>query len=382
MKGKKRDYGNGTVVDLGDGKFRAKVSAGKDPVTGKRIRLSKNFPLMKDAWAWIHQLKADQDAGKSIASQANATTFGEWLDIWLREKKTTTSPRTYAVYAQVAKSHLRPGLGAFKLRDLTADNVSHWRDDAINRLSVPTVHRCIRFLVISLNDAVRRGKVGRNVAIGVKRPKLVPKDVEVFSEAETVQFLTLIRGHRLEALFSLLLDSGCRTGEALGLLWGDVDLPGGKIKIVRSLEELSGSFRLKEPKTRAGRRVVSLTPRTLELLAAYRKIVQPIGEATRAGAVFVNKSGGWVDRGSVGASWRVLLANAGIPYRKPYSLRHTCASLLLSAGASIKVVQRRLGHEDPLVTLRSYSHLMPEDESRAVLALSKLLITEQESTTE
>src|SRR5262249_52753667 len=86
--------------------------------------------------------------------------------------------------------------------------------------------------------------------------------------------------------------------------------------------------------------------------------------------VFVNKKGGWLSQNDVYRDcFKPIVRRAGLPPIRPYDLRHTSATLLLSSGSSIRMVSDRLGHKDIKVTLKHYAHVLPCDQERAVLYL-------------
>src|SRR5215831_4760904 len=102
------------------------------------------------------------------------------------------------------------------------------------------------------------------------------------------------RGRRLEALWVLDLDSGMRPGELYGLHWPEVDLEVGTVKVIRSLEELKGQYRLKSPKTEESRRTIPIGTRAVQAVQAHRERMRAEGRDVDRGSVFVNVRGGWL----------------------------------------------------------------------------------------
>ena len=96
----------------------------------------------------------------------------------------------------------------------------------------------------ALNHAMRWGLVGRNVAALVSPPRGRPVEIEPFDPEEARRFLEVIRGDRLEALYTVALAVGLRQGEALGLRWQDIDLRAGTLAVRNSLQRIDGVFRL------------------------------------------------------------------------------------------------------------------------------------------
>lgn len=354
------------------GKFLAKVSGGIDPASGRRMRVSKAFATEADARRWLRSQGAERDRGEMPFVAARGTV-GDWLTEWLAEAAATTSPRTHDEYRQCIESHVRPFLGSVSMASLSGDKVAAWRDKLLaSERSPGRVKRAMAYFSIAMNAAVHRGRIQKNPVAKVKRPKAKAKEVEVFSREQVRHLVAWLAGHRHEAMLRFWLDTGCRTGEVFAVRWCDFDFERGRVQIRRTVEEIGHVFREKEPKSAAGRRSIPLAPQTLAALAAWRAAETADGRGEDDGLAFPGRHGGHVSRSNWSRSWRQILAKAGLPKKKPYAVRHTSASLLLSSGVSVKAVSKRLGHEDAPVTLRIYAHLMPEDEERTVRVLSDL----------
>lgn len=170
--------------------------------------------------------------------------------------------------------------------------------------------------------------------------------------------------------------------------WGDVELAAGTIRVARSLGWVKNKPFIKEPKSRAGRRTVTLPRFALAALAAHREEVVRAGPAS--GPAFCSSTGGYLDKKNVlnryfrPAAKRANAAEAErataagepadlIPVGlRFHDLRHSHASGLIASGLSVKAVSARLGHADVAVTLRVYAHLMPGDDGRLAEAAETL----------
>jgi integrase len=155
--------------------------------------------------------------------------------------------------------------------------------------------------------------------------------------------------------FRLLLHTGVRISEALGLLWGDVRF--GERPQVEIRRQVCGGL-VKPPKSRYGRRRIPLSPDMAAKLATWRQASQ---FSTDADPIFTSERGGFLDASNVRK--RVLLPTtrkAGLERVGFHSFRHTCASLLFAAGKDLKQVQQWLGHHDPAFTLSTYVHLLDD----------------------
>jgi integrase len=165
----------------------------------------------------------------------------------------------------------------------------------------------------------------------------------------------------------------------LALQWSDIDFATATLNVRRSLSQVKGVFAVKEPKSKTSRRSVALPMFALTALQGHQAAALKAGRI--AAPVFSTRTGGYLDKKNVLRAFRTIVANANaaekrrakdagtepdlIPDRvRFHDLRHTHASALIADGCSIKAVSRRLGHADVSITLRVYTHLMPDDDDK------------------
>ncbi len=179
----------------------------------------------------------------------------------------------------------------------------------------------------------------------------------IWNNAETGAFLKAAKAHRLYALYAVAVGTGMRQGELFGLQWADIDFEGCSLSVNRSLEEIKGKLRLKEPKTGKGRRI-DLPAFVVAALNEHRAVMLSEGNIT--GPVFCDHAGGFLRKSNVcRRSFAPIVKAAGVPVIRFHDMRHTHASALLMAGENVKVVSERLGHARIQVTLDTYAHVMP-----------------------
>jgi integrase len=240
----------------------------------------------------------------------------------------------------------------------------------------------------ALRDAVRLKLIPFNPAHEIAKPKPQKKEMTVYDVDQVARFLESAREDRLFALYVLALDSGMRQGELFALLWSDLDLAAGVVRVQRSLEEINGHCRPKETKSARGRRRIDLSQYTIEVLHEHRK--RMLAEGNINGPVFCDRQGGWLRKGNVlrRSFWAIIRrandkANkeaeksrtepALLPDIRFHDLRHTCATLLLLADENVKVVSERLGHASVQLTLDTYSHVLPTMQKRAAQKMNSIL---------
>jgi integrase len=178
-----------------------------------------------------------------------------------------------------------------------------------------------------------------------------------------------------------------RQGELLGLQWGDIDFERGSLDVKRSLSQVRGKPVLKEPKSKASRRTIALPRFALDSLREHRAATLKAGRITAP--VFCSEAGTYIGRGNLTRLFKALVkkanaldarqaAEAGresgpIPASlRFHDLRHSHASNLIASGHSIKAVSRRLGHSDITITLKTYIHVMPDDDGKLAEGTNRL----------
>jgi integrase len=228
----------------------------------------------------------------------------------------------------------------------------------------------------ALEQAVMDGLIPRNVADAVKAPQAHKKEVKPMTPAEVAALLSAASGDRLEALYVTAVHTGLRRGELLGLKWTDVDLDARTLSVQRSLDK-DGTFN--PPKRSKNRRTVKLTSQAAEALKGNRarqneERLQLGSLWEDRGFVFPNRSGKPMNADVLyHRGFRPLLEKAGLSGFTFHSLRHTCATLLLSKNVNSKIVSEMLGHATISQTMDTYSHVMPGMSDFAATALEEVL---------
>ncbi len=366
----------GQLVQRGKNKWLVRVFLGRD-ANGKRKYYSKVVHgTKKEAQTYLTKLLRQRDTGELV--EPSRKYLKDYLQEWL---ETAVRPRvrevTFESYQDVIRLYIVPHLGDTRLTDLTPAQIqAAYNALSEQGLSARTVRYAHSILRDALEQAVKWQMLPRNPAQYVDLPRQKKKEMRALSPQEAKRFLEEAAYSRWQALFSLLITTGMRPGEALGLKWEDIDFHKGRVSIRRTMTR---DGRLEEPKTPGSRRVISLPKSVLIDLKNHRR--NQLEEKLRAkeyndqGLVFANENGGPVNyRNLIRRHFKPLLKRAGLPEDiRLYDLRHTCATLLLAAGENPKVVSERLGHSSVTLTLDTYSHVLPDLQQRAADKLERLL---------
>jgi integrase len=389
----KRPPATGQILERERGKrYLVRIFVGRDAEGRKRYDNYRVLGTRKEAEALLREKLAARDRGTYV--RPTAETVAEYLRRWLATREWGAA-RTRDDYTAICEGILIPALGHLKLTALTQGDIralyASLRARGLTRRLVYT-HQVLRAALREAEADAANG-LARNPIRGIKQPSTrqveapaADRPVRALSREEAQRFLAVARAHPLAALWYLALDTGMRPSEYLALRWADLSDDLTKVYVRRSVETVrvngAPSRRVRPGlKTEQSRRVIPLNPPTSALLHAHRK--GQVAARLRAGPdwqendlVFCDGRGRLLDHANgVWRQFKALLQAAGIPparYRL-YDLRHTCATLLLQDGESLRTVADRLGHADPVLTLRTYAHALPEHQQAATERLGRLL---------
>ena len=222
----------------------------------------------KDAQKELTRLLGSADEG--TLPDPSGSTLAEYLRAWL-DGPLGLSPRTLERYRELSELQIIPHLGVTKLQKLKPEHVQRWHGTLLSGgLSARTVGHAHRVLRLVLQCAVKNRTLVHNVAAVHSPPKVEEDEIEILSADQIADVLAKLDGHSLYPIVALALATGMRRGELLGLQWGDVDLEAATLGVERSVEETSAGLRLKSPKTKSGRRNITVPPETVAMLRAHK----------------------------------------------------------------------------------------------------------------
>ena len=173
--------------------------------------------------------------------------------------------------------------------------------------------------------------------------------------------------------------TGMRRGELAGLKWANVNLSNHQLQVVNTLQRITGQGLMNgQPKTERSRRSIALSADTVALLHKIRgrqitQKLEVIDAWTDSGYVFTDASGMPVDPNLATRAFKKVVAAAGLPKLTIHGLRHTHATILLKQGVNSKVVSERLGRASVATTMDIYSHVLPDMQEKAALAIDAAL---------
>lgn len=324
---------------------------------------------------------ADRDEALAVlrstsraAAPAASSSLSVYLAAWLRDVRVTLAPATWRRYETICRLWLVPGLGSTRLDRLTTTQVRSYLFELPLHPRTVSHHRAV--LRKALNDAVTAGLLTRNVA-ALAKPPAVPNTERRWLSGDELRILFDSTGASpLHALWVLAGTTGLRAAELLGLSWRDVDLADGLLHVRHTLHRESGEWAFRPTKTRQTR-AVPLTGYAVRALREHRarqaRDALAIGVGRPDGLVFTTARGTPLHGPNLAKLLRADLRAAGLPDVTVHTLRHSCASWMLSEGVDIKTVSVILGHTDPRITMNLYLHVGEDMKRDAVERIGRAL---------
>jgi integrase len=367
----------GHIRRRGAKSWELKFDLGRDPLTGRRLTRYHSFKGTKrEAKVELVRLKAAANKGQYV--DANKITLGEFLDHWETWAATQVSGKTLERYQQLAKHHIRPHLGESRVQKLRTvhfvelyGQLQRPKSDGGAGLAARTVGHVHRLLHRALGHGVKWGLITVNPVSAAEPPRVEHREVEIPTPSGIRELLHSLRGRVLYPVAVLGLATGMRRGEMVALRWGDVDLGSGKIRIERSLEETRAGLRFKQPKTRAGRRLISIPPSIVAELRAHwrrqqeKRLALGLGKASDDDLVLARQDGTPWRPDALTWEWVQTMRRLNLAAVTLHSLRHAHVSQLIASGLDVVSVSRRIGHSNPTTTLNVYAHLFGDTDERA-----------------
>lgn len=366
--------GAGSIRQRADGTWEARYTVGRDPGTGKQIRKSVYGTTQKEARQKLSQAIAALDTGTYF--EPSKITLGQWMDTWLAEYTSDKKYLTLKHYTAQVNTHIKPALGAVKLSNPSAPQIQKFYNGMLNDAAHPLAPKSVRnihgILTKALSTAVRVGYLRINPASMVTLPRVERKEIKPLTDVQVKALLAAADGDEFGSLFKVIVFTGLREAEAVGLTWDCVDFRTGTVKICKQLQKRpkeAGGFVL-APSKNDKARTITLAPFVMDILKARQQ--EQAAQRLRAGEswegwqsekerqsalVFTNELGRHLHPQTVYNHFKKLAARVGAPDACVHDLRHTFVVLSLQNGDDVKTVQGNRGHATAAFTLDVYGHV-------------------------
>ncbi|WP_232535192.1 tyrosine-type recombinase/integrase [Nocardia terpenica] len=342
----------------------------------------RGFLRKGEANAFANTVEVKKMAGEYVAPALSRVTVGSLAPAWLRGKKASTAPSNYRTLEAAWRNHVEPRWGHVRLADISVEGVEEWITDmrlaALERAAsqkakgrkvsdgATTIIRAYGVLAGILDAAVKAKRINKNTARGVENLPDKTKRRHVYLTSADVQRLAKESGqHRLLVL--MLAYCGPRWGELIALRVRDIDFRRARLTVADNAVQLgvdhaAGQTKGKEIRT------VPVPQFILDQLRTHVK------GKSRDALVFPNPNDPkqYLPRPKSKDGWfSGAVKRSKVQPITPHDLRHTCASLAVSAGANVLALARLLGHKDAKETLNTYADLFDDDLDRVATAMNE-----------
>ena len=380
LKGKECGAG---ICQRKDKKYAARF-LGKDGA-----RREKHFSTLQEARNWLADAKYEDKHG--LIPSDSEMTVDNWFDYWMEHLICDLSPNTRRNYQERYKINIQPVIGSIKIVDVKPMHCKI----VLNRMEVRYTGGTIKQAYITMGTmfraAVRNDIIVKHPMDGVRytKPVKAAGDIKFLTVEEQEKFLEAARLTHNYRQYALLLETGLRTAELIGLTWDSIDWKKRTLTINKSLEYRHGEgyWRAGPPKTQKSYRTIPLTPKAYEILhSCYEErskrkesetlshvleYIDRVSGQTRylvmKDLVFVNYRTGEPNKNSSYDTHLYKLCDAaGIRRFCMHALRHTYATRAIERGVPPKVLQQLLGHASIKTTMDRYVHVTDESMEKAV----------------
>ena len=379
---KGRECGKG-IYQRKDGKYSARYYA-KD---GKRKE--KYFNTLPEAKNWLADAKYEDRHNLIVADPK--MTVDKWFSYWIENIVCDLAPNTLRNYRERYKFNIQPVIGAMCIGDVKPMHCKA----VLNRMETAYAGSTIRQTYIAMGtffkSAVMNDIIGQHPMNGVRytKPVRAVDDIKYLTVAEQEQFLKAAERSHNYRQYALLLETGLRTAELIGLTWDSIDWKKRTLTVNKSLEyrHKEGYWRAGPPKTKKSYRTIPLTEKAYQILKSCyderttRKEAPSLSEVleytdSRTGErrcmvmrdlVFINYRTGEPNKNSSYDTHLYKLCDeAGIKHFCMHALRHTYATRAIERGVQPKVLQQLLGHASIQTTMDRYVHISDDSLLKAV----------------
>ena len=389
--------------------WEAQVTVGTDPGSGKRIRKCFTGKTQREVKEKM------QDASVAVQKQEyfepSKATLGEWIDVWLSEYCNHIKYQTKKSYVAQCNTHIKPLLGAVPLSSLSTPQIQSFynalekeghsiekknkKTGKMETVKVPLAPKSIKniHVILSkcLNVAVRLKYIKFNPATPTSRPKVPKPEITPLSNDQLKEFLVALENEELSDLYKVIVFTGLRKSEALGLSWNNIDFDANVLRISQQLQKRpikDGGYTIAPVK--ADRvRFITVSPYVMTILS-NRKTEQsfdkekagetwsdfklPNGKSAQL--VFTNPDGSPINPKKAYLHYNKIATEHNFDASRVHDLRHTFAVVSLQNGDDYKTIQENLGHASASFTLDVYGHrttqMQKESASRMESFISNL----------
>jgi integrase len=367
----RRHFGN--IKKLPSGNYLARYLDN----SGQRRSAPDTFGTKLDAQRWLSDIETQLQRGMWTDPKAGRMNVATWLAQYRLSgahlnKRATTRARD----DNVIDAHILPALGSRRLASLSPRDIQDFVDGlSAKGLQPATIRTDFGVLRALLNAAVRAELLPRSPCRAISIPRAHPARNVRFLEIEQVHALASAMPEEYRCMVYLAACLGLRWSEVAGLRIGALELLEHRLRIEATLAEVAGHVAIADVKSRASRRVLTIPPFIIELLASHLA-AQNVTGADSDALVFTAPGGGPLRAANFRRRvWQPAVAAAGLAGTGVnfHHLRHTAVGFLVAANTSSIAIQQRMGHKSFRTTADVYGHVLHHTDSETDAALDRML---------
>ena len=364
-------------------------------VSSEGKRQVKCFSSLPEARNWLEDAKY-ADRHEDVFAPPDMTVT-EWFEFWISHIVGDLAPNTQRNYRERYEYNVKPVIGKMRLTDVKPMHCKM----VFNRMEASYASSTIRqtytatgtmFRAAVMNDMIQKHPMD---GVRFTKPVRATDDIKFLTRDEQRVFLETAKRSRNYNQYALILETGLRTGEMIGLTWDAIDFEKRTLTVNKTLEFRHGEqyWRAGPPKTQHSYRTIPLTDRAYEILKGIwdsrpeqkesptlDKTLEYIDRRTGVSSrlvmrdlVFINwRTGEPAKNSSYDTHLYKLCDEAGIKHFCMHALRHTYATRAIESGMQPKVLQKLLGHASIKTTMDQYVHVTNDSMSKAVLQFEKV----------
>ena len=326
----------------------------------------RGFKTKREAELWLASVEVSKSQNDYVDPTDSHALIAELADVWLQDQAAVLKPSAMHPLESSWRIHVNPKWGWREVGSIRHSEVRAWVTEMTAVRGAVTVIRAYGILASVLDIAVRDRRIRENPARGVRLPKKKPKP-RVYLSHMQVHELAEQSSHPEVVYF--LAYTGLRWGEVTGLRLRHIDLARRRVQVQENAVLVNGTLHVGTPKSHVSRSVPYpdfLEPLVQACMNGKRRDHLLFGDGTNH-MLLPNSRDGWF----AAAVRRAQKRDPNFPKVSPHDLRHTAASLAISAGANVKAVQRMLGHASASMTLDTYADLFDDDLDLVANALGR-----------
>ena len=380
LKGK--ECGKG-ISQRKDGKYTARFT------TKNGGRREKHFNTLPEARNWLADAQYEDKHGKVITNPE--MTVDMWFDFWMENLICDLSPNTRRNYRERYEINIQPVIGSMRLSDVKPMHCKI----VLNRMDAVYAGSTIRQTYIAMGTMLRSAVMNKMIfehpmdGVRYTKPVRAVDDIKFLTVEEQQIFMEAAKRSHNYRQYALLLETGLRTGELIGLTWDAIDWRKRTLTVNKTLEyrHKQDSWRAGPPKTATSYRTIPLTNRAFDILKecyserdtrkesdTLSQILEYIDRRTgetnylvMKDLVFINfRTGEPAKNSSYDTHLYKLCDEAGIKRFCMHALRHTYATRAIESGMQPKVLQKLLGHKSIKTTMDRYVHVTDDSMTSAI----------------